>query len=242
MTRRPDHDEAGIIGDRPKAKPADLGPLFDFATPAEVREIIAGNPESDDTFGDSIRMFDNGESIIAGADPGPAFDFDSPCEQCGYGFNQHALGVHGCPNCHGEGIERDDDAQPPAPHKPEPPTKEEREAAIARVQEKTEPVLIELARRRVTARGPFAVEGVTADDAWLIATDFAEAALIGTGARAWSWLGPWLASLARRGVLVPYTIRGHKVRRQARARDASHGNAHVVYLHPTDLLAETLDA
>jgi hypothetical protein len=28
-----------------------------------------------------------------------------PCRMCGYEFDQEALGVHGCPECHAEGLD-----------------------------------------------------------------------------------------------------------------------------------------
>lgn len=34
----------------------------------------------------------------------------TPCQHCGHPFDQELLGPHGCPNCHGEGLEPDEPA------------------------------------------------------------------------------------------------------------------------------------
>jgi hypothetical protein len=39
-------------------------------------------------------------------------DNDEPCHFCGYPFDQDRLGLYGCANCHGEGLDDDfDDEQ-----------------------------------------------------------------------------------------------------------------------------------
>lgn len=62
------------------------------------------------------------------------------------------------------------------------------------------------------------------------------AALLGTGQRAFSWVGPWMAQLAREGKLREFCLAGQVVRRRS-TRPDSHGNLQIVYLHPRDMRA-----
>lgn len=110
----------------------------------------------------------------------------------------------------------------------------DRAAAIDRAKDLVLDHLCARAKGRVGL--PIASAGVTADDVWDLLNAHASAwlALIGTDGRSLSWVGPWLAGVARSGRLAPFFVEGVPVSRRATRRDASHGNAHRVYLHPDD--------
>jgi hypothetical protein len=124
------------------------------------------------------------------------------------------------------------DEVPLDPRKPEPPTKAERLEAIERAKREVVDALCQRAKARLGL--PIADAGVTADDVWELAQRIPAAALLGSEGRAWSWTGAWLLTLARAGRLSPFMVEGIPVTRRATTRDASHGNAHRVYLHPDD--------
>lgn len=107
---------------------------------------------------------------------------------------------------------------------------EDRTEAIARLKRFTLDELLQRAEARLDrAESP----GVTADDVVGIAKQSPFSALLGTGQRAWSWVGPWMASLAREGHLSEYVAGGQIVRRRS-TRPGTHGNLGIVYLHPRD--------
>lgn len=114
------------------------------------------------------------------------------------------------------------------------PTRDEyiRTGAIERAKGIVLPHLIALAAARIG--NPIPTAGVTADDVFALMRVHAPnwLGLIGTDGRSLSWMGPWLAGLARRGALAAFFVEGVPVSRRATERDASHGNAHRVYLHP----------
>lgn len=117
------------------------------------------------------------------------------------------------------------DAQRPAWN----PSRRSRDAARQRDTERLEPVALALAARVGAA-------GFTADD--LRAAGIEAKVLTGEEGkatrrqRALSWLGPFLVSLAKRGLIAPLTYPdGNKVRR-ASDRPESHANAQVVYTLP----------
>lgn len=116
---------------------------------------------------------------------------------------------------------------------PLPPVRvgSDREDAIAQLKDAVLPQLVQRALARAnTEEAP----GVTADDVLQLCKGHPCSALIGTGQRAFSWVGPWLTSLAKAGVpLVEYRIGSHVVRRRS-TRPHSHGNLQVVYLHTAD--------
>lgn len=70
--------------------------------------------------------------------------------------------------------------------------------------------------------------GVTAADVREIAASKGLEGQLGTQQRAWSWLSPWLDSLAREGVLVKWQHDGQTMKR---INDAN-GNDQAIYLHP----------
>lgn len=136
---------------------------------------------------------------------------------------------------------RRDFQEPEAPEVPEPNrtlgdplTKDERDAVVRRLQAIVKPGLLALAKGRVNL--PLASTGVTAADVRRIADLSPFARLLGTRLRAWSWVGPWLATLAREGELVALRVEGMTVKRRVprEERAPSHGNEHVVYAHPSD--------
>lgn len=70
--------------------------------------------------------------------------------------------------------------------------------------------------------------GVTAADVREIAASKGLEGQLGTQQRAWSWLSPWLDSLAREGVLAKWQHDGQTMKR---INDAN-GNDQAIYLHP----------
>lgn len=129
---------------------------------------------------------------------------------------------------------RADQPPPPAPPRGAPAgLNDDRHYAIARLKDAVLPLLIARAERRKDAPTS---PGVTADDVVEIAQPVAFAALLGTGQRSWSWVGPWLASLARAGQLAEFVLAEQVVRRRSKRPDA-HGNLQIVYLHPSDVRA-----
>ena len=70
--------------------------------------------------------------------------------------------------------------------------------------------------------------GVTAADVRDIAKAKGLEGQLGTQQRAWSWLSPWLDSLAREGVLVKWQHDGQTMKRINEAN----GNDQAIYLHP----------
>jgi hypothetical protein len=193
------HDEDGIIGTRPKAKPVDLGPLFADAAPPILE---THDPKT--------------APVIAHAETNDAGEVV-------------ARFVEGAGEIVRQLTERE---IPEDPTRPEPPTKAERLAAIEKVKAEVVGPLVARARKRIGLPLPSA--GVTADDVWELAQSVPAAALVGAGARAWSWTGPWLGALARAGALAPFYVETVPVTRRATVRDESHGNPHRVYLHPED--------
>jgi len=116
--------------------------------------------------------------------------------------------------------------EPQAPADVRPLSPAERLARRARDKERLQPVVLDLARRR-------GGEGIIASE--VITEAITRGVFTGQESRmaprAYSWVGPWLAQLARRGHLVEKRINGMRVRRKAE-RDASHANENLVYLHP----------
>lgn len=108
---------------------------------------------------------------------------------------------------------------------------EVRNEAIAYIKREAHPHLIALAKARVGYAAKDA--GVTAEDFRTIAERFPQHVLVGSKNRSWSWVGPHLATLARKHELGAFFVEGIPVKRYAK-RDASHGNDHRVYLHPDD--------
>lgn len=106
----------------------------------------------------------------------------------------------------------------------------DREDAITWLKELVYPTLIELALSRVDLEES---PGVTADDVWVLCKAHPQSALLGTQQRAFSWVGPWLNSLARAGSLAEFRLTGQPVRRRS-SRTGAHGNLQIVYLHPSD--------
>ena len=106
----------------------------------------------------------------------------------------------------------------------------DREDAIARLKEEVLPALLRRALARANADE---LPGVTADDVLQLCKGHPQSALIGTGQRAFSWVGPWLTSLARSGALVEYRLGTYVVRRRS-TRPGAHGNLQIVYVHPSD--------
>lgn len=102
----------------------------------------------------------------------------------------------------------------------------ERRRIRARDQERLLPIVTALAARR-------GAEGITASE--VITEAVLRGVLTGqetaVSQRALSWIGPWLAQLARRGTLAPLTRAGMVVRRRS-DREASHGNLQVCYVAP----------
>lgn len=106
----------------------------------------------------------------------------------------------------------------------------DRDFAIGRLKELVLEALVERAlARRDRVENP----GVTADDVLQLCCAHPQSALVGSGQRAWSWVGPWLARLDREGLLAELHLTGQKVYRRS-TRPSSHGNLQVVYVHPTD--------
>ncbi|HKW09726.1 MAG TPA: hypothetical protein VJO33_05055 [Gemmatimonadaceae bacterium] len=95
-----------------------------------------------------------------------------------------------------------------------------------RLQQRLEPITLALAERR----GP---EGVIAAD--VISEAVVRGLLTGqewrSAPRAYSWVGPWLASLARAGKLAPKMAGPVHARRKS-DREASHSNSQLVYVAP----------
>lgn len=113
----------------------------------------------------------------------------------------------------------------PTPPTPQTDREAERRRIRARDQERLEPLMRDLARRR----GP---EGITAAE--LIAEGITRGVFTGQETamgqqRALSWIGPWLAALAKRGVLARRMDDGVEVRRRSE-RAQSHGNLQLVYV------------
>jgi hypothetical protein len=110
-------------------------------------------------------------------------------------------------------------------------TDAERKAKRDRWQEQLRPLVLDLARRR----GP---EGITASEvitAGILAGVLnGERAFLTHHPRVYSWVGSWLAQLARAGALRAKTVRlegGGEIHvKRESERDASHGNANLVYV------------
>jgi hypothetical protein len=117
-----------------------------------------------------------------------------------------------------------------APPPPSVPIRTDRDDAITWLKELVFPELVQRALERVDREE---APGVTADDAVALCMARPQAALLGESQRAFSWVGPWLAKLARAGSLAEFQLAGQLVRRRS-SRPSSHGNLQVVYLHPTD--------
>lgn len=101
-----------------------------------------------------------------------------------------------------------------------------------RIKRDVEPDLLALALAR--ARSPSVPKpGVTADDVHEIANRKRLHHLLGDSQRAWSWVGIWLAKLARDGRLVKYRRSGIPMKRGS-IRPGAHSNLQVIYLHPYD--------
>lgn len=131
-------------------------------------------------------------------------------------------------------------APPPPPRRRAPkvsaapePQDADRAFAIAKIKECA---FDELLARARTRRDRQQMPGVTADDIVQLAQHLPYAALLGDRQRAWSWVGPWLAAIARDGKLSEFVLGGQVVRRRS-MRKESHGNLQIVYLDPTDLRA-----
>ena len=101
-------------------------------------------------------------------------------------------------------------------------------------RERTRERLLPVVRELASKRGP---EGITASD--LLAEALVRGILTpapGHDPRRHSWLGGWLAALARAGELAPKLVRLpdggtlHVTRKSERY--ASHANANRIYLHP----------
>ena len=235
------HDGEGIIGDRPEP---DLGPLFRSST--ETPKTIWGFPvvESADLQTPDIVLGAEVEALAIEVDRLVMGSAPATCGICGDSFGEGEApvlcfdlsrgAVHAeCARDRGLlDVERPVDSVPLDPRKPEPPTKEERAAAIERVKAAVIEHLCTRAKARVGL--PLASAGVTADDVWDLGRHVPAAALLGTADKAWSWTGAWLAKVARAGRLAPFFVEGIPVTRRAVLRDRSHGNAHRVYLHPDD--------
>lgn len=254
-----EHDGDGIIGDRPKPKSQTEGlGLFDSVPILEAHDpstapVIGRAVQVDDGF--AMEITEEGRRFMEQPIDG---DADEEDEDGGWAVNRdhadslwdvsepEAPDVPGTPDLSHEvarakvaslasEVDRrvmgEPDDNPTDPTKPPAPTDAERLVAIERVKAAIVDDIIRLADKR---RGlPLAQAGVTADDAHELAHKRPEAALIGAKGRAWSWLGPWLASLARRGQLATFRVEGVPVTRRSN-RDKAHGNAHAVYLHPLD--------
>lgn len=106
----------------------------------------------------------------------------------------------------------------------------DRDDAITTLKAKVLEALLQRARDRVNRTEE---PGVTADDVFALCRQHPQSALVGSGQRAWSWVGPWLAALDRIGTLSELHLSGQKVYRRS-SRPSSHGNLQVVYVHPTD--------
>lgn len=106
-----------------------------------------------------------------------------------------------------------------------PLTSANRRADRERLKERLLPRIVELAK----ARG---AEGFTAAD--VVSAAIADWGIF-TGdewrgnQRAYAWLGPWLAALARNGTLAPLLAGGFHVRRRS-TRERSHSNDGLVYV------------
>lgn len=109
-------------------------------------------------------------------------------------------------------------------------TDEDRQEAIETVRAKILPALLERARLR---KNRWENPGITADDVIALAKEVPQAALLGQQQRAWSWVGPWLASVARAGQLAEL-VRGGQVVRRRSTRPGAHGNLGIVYVDPSD--------
>ena len=106
----------------------------------------------------------------------------------------------------------------------------DRDFAIGRLKEL---VLAALVERALARRDRIENPGVTADDVLQLCAGHPQSALVGSGQRAWSWVGPWLAQLAKGGALVALEHEGAPVYRRS-TRPDSHGNLGRVYVHPLD--------
>lgn len=222
------HDGEGIIGDAPKPREQDLGPLFAGSLPVRRcglcgREFRTGEAfELHPTLG-GICLSPCQPKAIDGRDV-----LDSPGPVDAESLTIIRDNADGSADVW---LPKTDDV-PIDPRKPEPPTNVERLEAIERVKAEVLPHL--LARARFRRDDDDARAGVTADDVWEIARGFAPSAIVGTSPKSWSWTGPWLASVARTGALAPFLVGGYPVTRRSKLRDESHGNAQRVYLDPTD--------
>jgi hypothetical protein len=106
-------------------------------------------------------------------------------------------------------------------------TAADRRREVVRVQERLEPIVLGMADR-------YGAEGITASDV------IAEAILGGilTGQewrqhpRAYSWVGPWLAGLARAGKLKALAYSNDVPVRRRSERSPSHRNLQQVYIAP----------
>ena len=115
-----------------------------------------------------------------------------------------------------------------------PASDDDRRAGITKIKEQVLPWLLERAAHH---RDRPNMPGVTADDVAELAKPLAYCALLGSGQRAWSWVGPWLGQLERAGALVAY-VRGGQVVYRRSVRPGSHGNLQAVYLDPRDARAQ----
>ncbi|MDB4876420.1 MAG: hypothetical protein JWM41_2866 [Gemmatimonadetes bacterium] len=105
------------------------------------------------------------------------------------------------------------------------PNKAEKRAELKQLQARLEPHIIAMAANA-------GAEGI-------IASEVIAAAIADWGTwtgqewrsnpRAYSMVGPFLAVLARRGVLAPKRVQGYHVSRKAE-RDNSHGNNNLIYV------------
>jgi hypothetical protein len=113
---------------------------------------------------------------------------------------------------------------------------EERAELRERIKAKVLPDLLKRARdRKNLDENP----GVTADDVHELARLAGHDTALGDEMRAWSWVGPWLNGLARRGMLGELRDGGQVVKR-ASTRDGAHGNPQQVYLDPSDYRAKAV--
>lgn len=126
------------------------------------------------------------------------------------------------------------DAEPTPPHWTQrwaSMSEEERRAQRSRWQEKLLPLVLQLAARRDP-------EGITASEVLSagITTGIlnGERAFISQHPRIYSWIGAWLAQLARAGTIQPKTARieggGEIHLKRESTRDLSHGNGNLIYV------------
>lgn len=110
--------------------------------------------------------------------------------------------------------------------------------ARERIQQLVYPDVLRLALSRANAE---TVPGIVADDVRQLIEVRGLSLPIPSSSerqRVWSWVGPWLASLARKGHLCEYKLHGLTVKRTSKRRGA-HGNQQTVYLHTSDYRARS---